>query len=155
MTPASPEPAGVGPRGDPFSPLAYWSLAPAAWDIWLAAAASREEIAARCARRFAGMVQFARSRSPYYAGLYRSLPQSNIQSLHVPPVTRNSLMDRFDEWVTDPDVTLAAARAFVTDPGRVGQPYLGRYAAWTSSGTTGEPGLFVHDGQALAVYDAL
>jgi phenylacetate-coenzyme A ligase PaaK-like adenylate-forming protein len=43
----------------------------------------------------------------------------------------------------------------VTDPKRVGEPYLGRYAAWSSSGTTGEPGLFVHDGHALAVYDSL
>ena len=155
MTPASPEPAVVQPGGDPYSPLAYWSLAPAVWDIWLAAAASREEIAARSARRFAEIVQFARERSPYYAELYRSLPQADIQPRHVPPVTRGSLMDRFDDWVTDPDVTHEAASAFVTDPGRVGQPYLGRYAAWTSSGTTGEPGLFVHDGQALAVYDAL
>jgi phenylacetate-CoA ligase len=155
MTLASPEPASVRPGGDPFSPLAYWSLAPAVWDIWLAAAASREEIAARSARRFAEIVQFALARSPYYAELYRPLPQADIQPRQVPPVTRGSLMDRFDDWVTDPDVTHEAASAFVTDPGRVGQPYLGRYAAWTSSGTTGEPGLFVHDGQALAVYDAL
>jgi len=155
MTPASPEPTGVRPGGDPFSLLAYWSLAPVVWDIWLAAAASREEIAARSARRFSEIVQFARERSPYYTGLYRSLLQADIEPRHVPPVTRGSLMDRFDDWVTDPDVTHAAASAFVTDPERVGQPYLGRYAAWTSSGTTGEPGLFVHDGQALAVYDAL
>jgi phenylacetate-coenzyme A ligase PaaK-like adenylate-forming protein len=64
-------------------------------------------------------------------------------------------MARFDEWVTDPDVTFDTAADFISDPARVGQLYLGRYAAWTSSGTTGEPGLFVHDGQALAVYDAL
>ena len=143
------------PWGDLFSPLAYWSVAPAVWDIWLAAAASREEIAARSARRFAEIVQFARERSPFYARLYRALPQAGFQPRHVPPVTRGSLMDCFDDCVTDPDVTHEAASAFVTDPKRVGEPYLGRYAAWSSSGTTGEPGLFVHDGHALAVYDSL
>jgi phenylacetate-coenzyme A ligase PaaK-like adenylate-forming protein len=143
------------PWGDLFSPLTYWSLAPAVWDIWLAAAAGSEEIAARSTRRFAEIVQFARERSPYYAGLYRSLPQADIEPRHVPPVTRGSLMERFDDWVTDPDVTCETASAFVADPGRAGRPYLGRYAAWTSSGTTGEPGLFVHDGHALAVYDSL
>jgi phenylacetate-coenzyme A ligase PaaK-like adenylate-forming protein len=52
-------------------------------------------------------------------------------------------------------VTYETASDFVADPARAGRPYLGRYAVWTSSGTAGEPGLFVHDGQALAVYDAL
>ena len=155
MTPARPEPAGIRPGGDPFSPLAYWSLAPTVWDIWLAAVARREEIAARSARRFAEIVRFARERSPFYAGLYRSLPQADLEPRHVPPVIRGPLMERFDDWVTDPQVTYGTASAFVADPRRVGQPYLGRYAAWTSSGTTGEPGLFIHDGQALAVYDVL
>jgi len=155
VTPANRKPGGVQPGGDPYSPLGHWSLASAVWDIRLAAVASREEITTRSARRFAEFVQFARERSPYYAELYRSLPQSDIQPRQVPPVTRGSLRDRFDDWVTDPDVTYEAASAFVTDPERIGQPYLGRYAVWTSSGTTGEPGLFVHDGQALAVYDAL
>ena len=137
------------------SPFSYWNLAPAAWDIWLAAAASREEIAALAARRFAELVQFARDRSAYYAGLYRALPAAGIQPCDVPPVTRRALMERFDDWVTDPEVTRESAGAFVADPERVGRPYLGRYAVWTSSGSTGEPGLFVHDAHSLAVHDAL
>jgi phenylacetate-coenzyme A ligase PaaK-like adenylate-forming protein len=155
VTPVGPESSTLRPSGDPFSPFAYWSLAPVVWDIWLAAAAAREEIAARCERRFADVVRHARERSPFYAGLYRSLPQAGFRLADVPPVTRGELMPRFDEWVTDTDVTFDTASDFVSDPARVGRLYLGRYAVWTSSGTTGEPGLFVHDGQALAVYDAL
>jgi phenylacetate-coenzyme A ligase PaaK-like adenylate-forming protein len=155
VTPAGPETSALRPGGDPFSLLAYWSLAPVAWDVWLAAAASREEIAARSARRFAELVRFARERSPFYAEHYRSLPQADSVPGDLPPVTRASLMERFDEWVTDRDVTYDTVSDFVADPARAGRLYLGRYAAWTSSGTTGEPGLFVHDGQALAVYDAL
>lgn len=155
VMPAGPEVSGLRSAGDPFAPLAYWSLAPVVWDIWLAPAAGRDGIASREARRFAEIVRYARERSPFYAQLYRSLPQSGFELRDVPPVTRGPLMARFDDWVTDPDVTLDTAADFVSDPARVGRLYLGRYAAWTSSGTTGEPGLFIHDGQALAVYDAL
>jgi len=153
--PAGLETPVLRPAGDPFSPLAYWSLAPVVWDIWLAAAAGREEVATRSEGRFAELVRHAREHSPFFAGHYRSLPQAGLRLHDVPPVTRSQLMTRFDEWVTDTDVTFDTAHDFVSDPARVGRLYLGRYAVWTSSGTTGEPGLFVHDGQALAVYDAL
>jgi phenylacetate-coenzyme A ligase PaaK-like adenylate-forming protein len=61
-------------------------------------------------------------------------------------------MGRFDEWVSDPAVTRAAVEEFVADPTRVGQPLLGRYFVCTSSGTTGEPGIFVHEPSSMAVY---
>ncbi|MGE5336911.1 MAG: phenylacetate--CoA ligase family protein, partial [Gemmatimonadota bacterium] len=37
----------------------------------------------------------------------------------------------------------------------VGRPFMDRYAVWTTSGTTGKPGIFLHDADALAVYEAL
>jgi hypothetical protein len=64
-------------------------------------------------------------------------------------------MPRFDEWVTDPAVTLAAVRAFVENPALVGEKFLGRYTVTTTSGTTGTPGIFLADQQALTVTTAL
>ena len=64
-------------------------------------------------------------------------------------------MDRFDDGVTDPCLTLAGVRAFVADPARIGTPCLGHYTVWESSGSGGEPGLYVQDAAAMAVYDAL
>jgi phenylacetate-coenzyme A ligase PaaK-like adenylate-forming protein len=52
-------------------------------------------------------------------------------------------------------VTRADLEAFVADPSLVGSRYRGRYLACTSSGTTGHPGLFVHDPAAVACYRAL
>lgn len=72
-----------------------------------------------------------------------------------PPVTKPELMARFADWVGDPVLDLAALRAFVADPQRVGEPYAGRYTVWESSGSSGVPGLFVQDEGAMAVYDAL
>jgi phenylacetate-coenzyme A ligase PaaK-like adenylate-forming protein len=155
MIPAREEAFGPGRGAAPMPLLSYWYWAPAIWDVWLGAAASRADVGSRAARRLAELVRFARARSPYYAELYRALPADGIRPEHVPPVTRRSLMERFDEWVTDPEVTLESARAFVADAARVGHPFLGRYGVWTSSGTSGEPGLFVHDARSLAVHDAL
>ena len=50
---------------------------------------------------------------------------------------------------------MRAVDEFVAQPDRCGGALLGRYSVWTSSGTTGEPGYFVHDPDAIAVYDAL
>src|SRR5690606_5815486 len=46
-------------------------------------------------------------------------------------------------------------RRFVADPTRIGEAFLGRYAVWTSSGTSGVPGIYVQDEDAVAVYGAL
>jgi phenylacetate-coenzyme A ligase PaaK-like adenylate-forming protein len=73
----------------------------------------------------------------------------------VPPVTKRELMQRFDEWVTDPALTLHRLRAFIADPSAIGRPFDGRYVVWESSGSSGEPAIFVQDEQAMAVYDAL
>ena len=73
----------------------------------------------------------------------------------IEPLKRAELMARFDESVTDPDIQLESVRAFIADPQRIGDAYLGRHAIWTSSGSTGSPGIFVHDTRALSIYDAL
>jgi phenylacetate-coenzyme A ligase PaaK-like adenylate-forming protein len=73
----------------------------------------------------------------------------------MPHVTRRELMARFDEWVTDPLLRLDELRDFTADASRAGEPWLGRYVVWESSGTSGQPGIFVQDAQAMAVYDAL
>ncbi|HYM48864.1 MAG TPA: AMP-binding protein, partial [Burkholderiaceae bacterium] len=88
----------------------------------------------------------------------RKLPMSSNRRLRLkdlPPVTKRSLMAEFDDVVTDPALTRRAVEKFFAEPGHLGGALLERYAVWTSSGTTGEPGLFVHDPDALAVYDAL
>jgi phenylacetate-coenzyme A ligase PaaK-like adenylate-forming protein len=64
-------------------------------------------------------------------------------------------MAHFDDWVTDPQLRREEIEAFVRDPRRVAEPWLSRYAVWTSSGTSGVPGIYVQDPEALAIYAAL
>ena len=65
------------------------------------------------------------------------------------------LMQHFDDWCTDRQFNRASVDAFLSEPDRPADAYLGRYLVWTSSGTTGEPGIFVQDEQSLAAFDAL
>lgn len=136
----------------PFDTLNWLALC---WESWLAGRSGLESLLARRDARVKTLVAWARAHSPFYRERYRGVRAGDGGLDVLPPVTRHELMAAFDRWVTDPAITREAVRAFVADRDRVGQPFLGRYAVWTSSGTTGEPGLYVQDAEALAVYDAL
>ncbi|GAA5707346.1 hypothetical protein Save01_08209 [Streptomyces avermitilis] len=114
-----------------------------------------DALANRQRERLVATVAFARAHSPYYRELYRTLPE-RVEDPALLPVTRKEiLMARFDDWVTDPEVTLDRVRAFVADPGRVGERFLYRYLVTTTSGTTGHRGVFLLDDRAAAVARAL
>lgn len=100
------------------------------------------------------LVRYAREHSPFYRQLYAHLPPDPaLQAL--PRTTKAALMRRFDDWATDRRITHAAVTRFLSDPARVGQPFLERYGVWKSSGTSGREGIFVQDPESMAVYDAL
>ena len=138
-------------------------LDPARWgkaalDVWVGSHGSSAAVAVQVKRRFLELVAYAVEASPYYAQLYRKVrvtSKSDLQLSDLPPVDKRSLMTDFDAVTTEPALTRRAVDEFIAEPGRLGGALLGRYAVWTSSGTSGEPGYFVHDPDALAVYDAL
>jgi putative adenylate-forming enzyme len=139
------------PDSTAYNP-ARW--AEAAFTVWQGSYLSESGVAHAAQRRITALIAYARVASPYYARLYRKLPaDASLQDL--PPVSKQQLMDSFDEVVTQPVVTRRAVEDFIADPGRIGRSMMGRYGVWTSSGTTGTPGYFVHDPDAIAVYDAL
>lgn len=122
------------------------------WDLWRARRASAASVAARQRTRLDSLVAHARAHSPYYRRLYGGRPSDAMALADLPITTKPELMAHFDEWVTDPAVNRSGVTAFISDPARVGQLFLGRYAVWTTSGTTGRPGIFLHDRSALACY---
>ncbi|GIH45220.1 hypothetical protein SAMN05421833_102204 [Microbispora rosea] len=80
------------------------------------------------------------------------MPDDIDDPARLPVTGKQALMARFDEWVTDPDVTLAKARQFVADPALVGER---RYLVATTSGTSGLRGIFLQDERSLAVGNAV
>jgi phenylacetate-coenzyme A ligase PaaK-like adenylate-forming protein len=139
------------PLSAPFDSVRW---AEAAFDVWQGSQLDRAEIEALARRRLAALIEYVREASPFYAHLYRKLPVAP-QLTDLPPVRKRELMNQFDRVVTRPELTRRVVDEFVSDGERLGSLLFGRYSVWTSSGTTGEPGVFVQDAGALAVYDAL
>lgn len=125
------------------------------WEVWRTQRGGRLLLMARQQQRLQAMITFARSHSPFYQQLYRHLPEHIQQLSDLPPVTKRELMAHFDEWTTDPQIKHAEVSTFIANPALIGTPYLGHYAVWRTSGTTGSPGIFVHDRDAVVAYIAL
>ena len=117
-------------------------------------AADAPRFAQRQGQRLHALLDAARRGSRLYAELHRGA-DARTPLAALPRVTKPALMQRFDDWVTDPALRLETMRGFVADPDRAADAWLGRYTVWESSGSSGEPGLFVQDPAAMAVYDAL
>ena len=105
--------------------------------------------------RLAEQVAFARAHSPYLRELYSDLPERVEEAAMLPVTSKPALQERFEDWVTDDEATIAAARDYTAAPLAPGRRFLGRYVACTSSGTTGRRGIALIDSRALAVGDAL
>jgi phenylacetate-coenzyme A ligase PaaK-like adenylate-forming protein len=135
---------------------ALFRLMQIAWETWRFRRGDGEAIARRQQARLQELVRHARTASPYYRELYRHLPPG-AAVLHSLPVTnKRDLMAHFDDWVTDPEITLEAVRRdFLSDPSLTGALYLGRYHVVTTSGTSGHPAVLVHDADSWALLSVL
>jgi phenylacetate-coenzyme A ligase PaaK-like adenylate-forming protein len=105
--------------------------------------------------RLAQLLRTAWADSPFYAARRGHVADTARQLKHVEPVEKAELMHNFDAWATDRRITRSSVERFLAEPDNLAGAYLGRYLVWTSSGTSGEPGIFVQDAQSLAAFDAL
>lgn len=132
-----------------------WRFAQATAEVAMASHASREAIIRWQQQRLARLLATARDGSRLYRERLQGLPEGPEALTRMAPVHRLELMGRFADWVCDPALVLDELRAFTADPARIGEPFLGRYLVWESSGTSGSPGIFVQDAACMALYDAL
>ena len=127
-----------------------------AWEAWRFRRGDGAAIARRQQARLQDLVRHARTASPYYRHLYRDLAPGPADLTSLPMVTKRDLMAHFDDWVTDPDITLESLkRDFLCDPTLAGALYLGRYHVVTTSGTTGDLAVIVHDADSWAMLAAV
>jgi putative adenylate-forming enzyme len=141
---------------DPFSAsTSYWRWFGKIGETWWTRLGGRTAIDAACSQRLSSLVRHAREHSRFYRETYRNLPSGEPEIWQLPVVTKRALMSRFDEWVTDSGVKRADVEAFLSDRTHIGELFLDHYIIWKSSGTTGEPGIYVQDADALATFDAL
>lgn len=132
------------PPYDPWLTLQAWQ------QTWLAGLDPNGIGRALREERVARLIDRAVRDSPLYArraGSARRLGDFD-------PIGKRELMAHFDDWATDRRITRRAAEAHLQTADSA-DGWLGRYLLWTSSGTSGQPGLFVQDAASLAAYDAL
>ena len=105
------------------------------------------ELAAHQRRRLEAMVRHAAASSPFYRERYAGIglgPDGPVELGQLPTVDKATVMDRFDDLVTDRRLTLAAVEAHLD--GLAGDQLLdGRYRAMATGGSTGRKGVFVAD----------
>lgn len=115
---------------------------------------SREEIAGLQRARLAELVAFAREHSAFYGEKYAGLPETpSLEEL--PPVTKQELTARMQDWITDPDFSLDSLAAFLRDAGTLGSLFMDRYSVSTTSGTTGEPLRMLRDSRHVNINAAI
>ncbi len=136
-------------------PFDAWRSCAIATDVTAASFADDAGLTARRKNRLDALLAAAGRDSPLYRRILRGRDTSTLALHQLPIMHKAELMSRFDDWVGDPELRLDALRSFIADPARIGEPFLGRYTVWESSGSSGEPGIFVQDGAAMATYDAL
>ncbi len=151
MAPAHP-PSFIDPLRGLFD---QWSASTLAGAIVWTRALGREAIATFQARRLVDLVRHARAYSPYFRAAWRELPAGDLPLAALPVTHKAALMEAFDTWCTDSAITRDGIEAFIAGRAHIGDRFRDRYVVWTSSGTTGTPGIFVQDATALAAYDAL
>jgi phenylacetate-CoA ligase len=97
-------------------------------------------------RRFARLLRHAQHRSPFYRQLYAGAASPALRDLQaIPPVTKQQVMEHFDEVVTDRSISQRAVLDHFEDPQNLGHAFQGRYFIARTSGTTGLVGHYVHD----------
>ena len=137
------------------SALTQWTVGALTTQILWTRLFGAAAITAARRQRCAALIAHARKHSPFYRDLWRTVVPSAPQLADLPVVTKSALMSAFDRWSTDAGIRWPDVETFIGTRAHIGRRFLDRYLIWTSTGTTGKPGVFVQDDAALAVYDAL
>lgn len=115
---------------------------------------SREKIAAIQKKRLRKLVDHARKNSPYYKKLFEDVGE-DFRLSDLPPTTKPQMMSRFDEVVTDRNVTMKRIDEFTKDIDNVGRMIDGKYLIFKTSGSTGNPAVVLYDKQNIDVSSAI
>lgn len=104
---------------------------------------SRERLVSYQHKRLLSLVSYAVSRSSFYRELYKGIKISKDLELgSLPVINKTMMMDDFDRFVTDPRIKLKELKSHIRQLSGDEQ-YLGEYRVITTSGSTGQKGIYV------------
>ena len=101
---------------------------------------TRPQLEAYQAKELLRLREFAYARSPFYQQFHKGLFDRPLQEL--PVLTKATVMENFNDLVTDQAIRLENLRAHMAND-REGNRFLNRYWVTATSGSTGNPGVFL------------
>jgi phenylacetate-CoA ligase len=115
---------------------------------------SRERLVAEQQRRLRDVVRHAAEHSAVYRERYAGLDPDTVRLGDLPPVTKGELMERFDDWVTDPRLRRDQVEAHI---GTLADDDLlhGEFRVLATGGSTGRRGVFCYARDEWAMFAAL
>lgn len=115
----------------------------------------RERIDAVQRHRLAKTINHASQQSRYYREAYSSFIDPAKTPLHeLPVVGKAQLMERYDDWVTDPRLRLVQVQQHLETFNGPDGYYGRRYRVLTSAGSSGRRGVFAFASREWATYIA-
>jgi phenylacetate-CoA ligase len=133
-----------------YTPRESYLWLKALWDHRRNLRISREQLEAAQLKKFRRLVSFIQCHSPYYRAIIeeRGIEAATCVASDFPVLTKNDVIEHFDELVTDRRITrdrIADFLACSTDPQEL---FEGRYHVLHTSGTSGTVGYFVFSHEA-------
>lgn len=115
---------------------------------------SREKISTTQKKRLDALLKYARERSPFYKELYADMGD-DYSLTDIPAVSKPELMARFDDVLTDQNITMERIDAFTQDLDNIGRMIDGKYLIFKTSGSTGNPAVVLYDKRNIDVSSAI
>lgn len=115
---------------------------------------SAAEKASLLEARLQRLVNYTKANSPYFRTLYADIGD-NFTLSDLPITNKISMMDHFDEWITDLSIHLSDLMEFMENQDNIGRPFHDRYQVFTTSGSTGNPAVVLYDKTAQNVMAAV
>jgi phenylacetate-CoA ligase len=109
---------------------------------------SRDQLVAYQRERLGELLAHAVSVSPYYREALGGDP-AGMALERLPTLSKPVLMEQWDRIVCEPRLRRAGVEAHAASP-QAGEPYLGEYQVFSTSGASGLRGLFVYGGRDWA-----
>ena len=105
-------------------------------------------------KRLKKIVNYAKNNSPYFNELYKDI-NNNFKLEELPVITKNKMMENFDDWVTDSNVNIKRIEEFTSNKDNIGRMLDNKYLVFKTSGSTGNPITVLYDKQNIDVSSAV
>lgn len=116
---------------------------------------SQQEYDAFCLKKLHKLIHFTLSHSPFYQKLYKEhgINEKDVDQLTIddlPVTNKKLLMENFDAVVTDHEIKIKNVKDRIfLEPEKFKTPFLEKYYLLRTSGSAGEPAMFVYTKEHL------